>query len=264
MRGCPLHSQVTTCPWTGSKDMLTLARKSYQWWKSSQGLLYTEACLSTPLISRNLWQVRKPKDSVPRLADLKLDPFPEAQRCGRRERLGDCLGSLVLASKCCYLSPRTPAVLLEWLQTSSFPWTHTRSTTVYSALRRSRKTYFCLLLSLVWWNPDPIAGRPSLSSVLLPLKIYLFYMYVYLPLWVSVPHIHAGAQGSHKGHRFFGTAAIGSCEWPSGCWDLNQDLHKKKQMLLTTDPSLQSPPHVIFPLVCGSSLYSHHLFDIHP
>lgn len=60
-------------------------------------------------------------------------------------------------------------------------------------------------------------------------------------MWVSVPHMHAGAQGGHKGASILWNCSnrqLWMAKWLLGP-------AQEKQMLLTTDPSLQSPSHVI-------------------
>lgn len=47
--------------------------------------------------------------------------------------------------------------------------------------------------------------------------------------------------GSEEGIRSPGTGAIDSCEPPYGCWQQNTG-PVQEQVLLTTEPSLQSPP----------------------
>lgn len=57
------------------------------------------------------------------------------------------------------------------------------------------------------------------------LKIYLFLcVWMFGSMYISVFHMHAWCLlGSEEDIRSLGSTAIDSCEWPFGCWELNQE-----------------------------------------
>lgn len=149
--------------------------------------------LFIPLIPGNLWQTRKAKHSGPRLADLKLEPFLEDQRCGRWERLG------VVQEVWCWF-PYAVICHQGHLQTSSLPQAHALSRIVYSALLRSRETYFCFLLSSVWQSPGQTPPSRFINFICMCIWLYKFMC----TTCMQEP------REATRGHWSSGTAAIGS------------------------------------------------------